>query len=70
MTAGWRWPPWACCRWQPASSTYDVSWFVDVLAQRLVTAGPEGLCDTLALAGSSHDAGVDHAVSTGSQSRP
>jgi len=30
----------------------DVSWFVDVLAQRLVTAGPDGLCDTLALAGS------------------
>lgn len=36
----------------------DVSWFVDVLAHRLVTAGPEGLCDTLALAGSSHDAQV------------
>lgn len=36
----------------------DVSWFVDVLAQRLVTAGPEGLCDTLALAGSSHDAQI------------
>ena len=32
----------------------DVAWFVDVLAQRLVTAGPEGLCDTLALAGG-HD---------------
>lgn len=30
----------------------DVSWFVDVLAQRLVTAGSEGLCETLALAGS------------------
>lgn len=29
----------------------DVSWFVDVLAQRLVTRGPDGLCDTLALAG-------------------
>ncbi len=29
----------------------DVSSFVDVLAQRLVTLGPEGLCDTLALAG-------------------
>ncbi len=32
----------------------DVAWFVDVLAQRMVTAGPEGLCDTLALAGN-HD---------------
>ncbi len=32
----------------------DVSSFVDVLAQRLVTLGPEGLCDTLALAGD-HD---------------
>ena len=32
----------------------DVAWFVDVLAQRLVMAGPEGLCDTLALAGN-HD---------------
>lgn len=32
----------------------DVAWFVDVLAQRLVVGGPEGLCDTLALAGS-HD---------------
>jgi hypothetical protein len=30
----------------------DVGWFVDVLAQRLVTDGLEGLCDTLALAGS------------------
>lgn len=29
----------------------DVSSFVDVLAQRLVTRGPDGLCDTLALAG-------------------
>jgi hypothetical protein len=29
----------------------DVSWFVDVLAHRLVTVGPDGLCDTLALAG-------------------
>jgi hypothetical protein len=29
----------------------DVASFVDVLAQRLVTAGPQGLCDTLALAG-------------------
>ena len=29
----------------------DVSTFVDVLAQRLVTRGPDGLCDTLALAG-------------------
>lgn len=29
----------------------DVSCFVDVLAQRLVTAGPEGLCDALALTG-------------------
>ncbi|MGI8807531.1 MAG: hypothetical protein ACR2KK_06765 [Acidimicrobiales bacterium] len=29
----------------------DVSWFVDVLAQRVVTLGPEGLSDTLALAG-------------------
>lgn len=36
----------------------DVSWFVDVLAQRLVTAGPDGLCDTLALAGS-HDAQIE-----------
>ncbi|MGH9113171.1 MAG: hypothetical protein ACRDZN_12890 [Acidimicrobiales bacterium] len=36
----------------------DPAWFVDVLAQRLVTAGPEGLCDTLALAGSSHEAQV------------
>lgn len=35
----------------------DVGWFVDVLAQRLVTAGPQGLCDTLALAGN-HDAQV------------
>lgn len=32
----------------------DLSWFVDVLAQRLVTRGPEGLSDTLALAGG-HD---------------
>lgn len=32
----------------------DASWFVDVLVQRLVTAGPDGLCDTLALAGG-HD---------------
>ncbi len=30
----------------------DVSWFVDVLAQRFVTAGADGLCSTLALAGS------------------
>ena len=29
----------------------DVSSFVDVLAQRLVTGGPDRLCDTLALAG-------------------
>jgi hypothetical protein len=29
----------------------DVASFVDVLAQRLVTAGPDGLCDALALAG-------------------
>jgi len=29
----------------------DVAWFVDVLAHRLVTRGPDGLCDTLALAG-------------------
>ena len=29
----------------------DVSFFVDVLARRLVTLGPDGLCDTLALAG-------------------
>jgi hypothetical protein len=29
----------------------DVACFVDVLAQRLVTGGPDGLCDTLALAG-------------------
>lgn len=29
----------------------DVSSFVDVLAQRLVTRGPDGLCDALALAG-------------------
>lgn len=36
----------------------DVSWFVDVLAQRLVTAGPDGLCDTLALAGG-HDAQIE-----------
>ncbi len=36
----------------------DVSWFVDVLAQRLVTAGADGLCDTLALAGS-HDAQIE-----------
>ncbi len=36
----------------------DVSWFVDVLAQRLVIAGPDGLCDTLALAGS-HDAQIE-----------
>lgn len=36
----------------------DVSWFVDVLAQRLVTAGTDGLCDTLALAGS-HDAQIE-----------
>jgi len=28
----------------------DVACFVDVLAQRLVTGGPGGLCDTLALA--------------------
>ena len=32
----------------------DVSWFVDVLAHRLVTAGPDGLCETLALVGN-HD---------------
>jgi hypothetical protein len=32
----------------------DLSWFVDVLAQRVVTRGPEGLSDTLALAGG-HD---------------
>lgn len=30
----------------------DVSWFVDVLAQRFVTAGADGLCGTLVLAGS------------------
>lgn len=36
----------------------DVSWFVDVLAQRLITAGPTGLCETLALAGSSQDAQI------------
>lgn len=36
----------------------DVSWFVDVLAQRLVTAGADGLCDTLALAGT-HDAQIE-----------
>lgn len=36
----------------------DVSSFVDVLAQRLVSGGPEGLCETLALAGSSHDAQI------------
>ena len=36
----------------------DVSWFVDVLAQRLVTAGADGLCDTLSLAGS-HDAQIE-----------
>jgi len=35
----------------------DVSWFVDVLAQRMVTAGPDGLRDTLAIAGD-HDAQV------------
>ncbi len=29
----------------------DVSWFVDVLAQRLVTQGIDELCDTVALAG-------------------
>ena len=29
----------------------DLSTFVDVLTQRLVTGGPDGLCDTLALAG-------------------
>jgi hypothetical protein len=33
----------------------DVSWFVDVLAQRLVRTGPDGLCDTLALAGGHED---------------
>lgn len=32
----------------------DVSWFVDVLVHRLVTAGPDIFCDTLALAGG-HD---------------
>lgn len=32
----------------------DVSWFVDVLAHRLVSAGPDGLCDALALAGDHH----------------
>lgn len=35
----------------------DVSSFVYVLAQRLVTGGPAGLCETLALAGS-HDAQI------------
>lgn len=35
----------------------DVSWFVDVLAQRMVTSGPEHLCDTLAVAGN-HEAQV------------
>ena len=35
----------------------DVGSFVDVLAQRLVTTGPKGLCDTLALAGG-HDGQV------------
>ncbi len=34
------------------------SWFVDVLANRMVTAGPEGLCETLALAGN-HDGQID-----------
>ena len=29
----------------------DPSWFVDVLVQRLVTGGPDSLCDTLAIAG-------------------
>lgn len=29
----------------------DVSWFVDVLAHRLVSAGLDGLCETLALVG-------------------
>jgi hypothetical protein len=33
----------------------DLSSFVDVLAHRLVTGGPTGLCHTLALAGSEHD---------------
>ena len=40
---------------EPSDSLFDpddVSWFVDVLAHRLVTGGTEGLCDTLALAGS------------------
>lgn len=35
----------------------DVDWFVDVLSQRLVMAGPDGLCDTLALAGG-HEAQI------------
>ena len=35
----------------------DVGWFVDVLAHRLVTAGPEALLDTLAMAGG-HDGQV------------
>lgn len=43
---------------QSLFDTNDVSWFVDVLAQRLVTAGPDGLCETLALAGS-HDAQIE-----------
>ena len=33
---------------------YDLSLFVDVLAYRLVTGGPAGLCDTLALVGTEH----------------
>lgn len=35
----------------------DVSWFVDVLAQRLVAGGAEGLCEALALVGN-HEAQV------------
>lgn len=36
----------------------DLSSFVDVLAQRLVTQGPDGLCDALALAGDHHEGQV------------
>ena len=36
----------------------DPSWFVDVLIQRLVTGGPDSLCDTLGIAGD-HDAQVN-----------
>jgi hypothetical protein len=32
----------------------DTDWFVDVLAHRLVTGGPDALCDALALV-SAHD---------------